>query len=91
MTGGFVYRGPVDDLIGRYVFGDFTSGNIWSIGLDEINDGQTLGLADFRNDNGIFTPDVGTVDNVSSFGLDESGNLYVVDYDGEVFVIERNP
>ena len=91
VTGGFVYRGPVDDLIGRYVFGDFTSGNIWSIGLDEINDGQTLGLADFRNDNGIFAPDVGTVDNVSSFGLDESGNLYVVDYDGEVFVIERNP
>lgn len=31
VTGGYVYRGPSESLQGLYVFGDFISGNIWSI------------------------------------------------------------
>jgi hypothetical protein len=29
ITGGFVYRGPVEPLQGLYIFADFVSGNIW--------------------------------------------------------------
>jgi glucose/arabinose dehydrogenase len=32
ITGGFVYRGTaLPQLVGRYVYGDFGSGNIWSV------------------------------------------------------------
>ena len=30
VTGGTLYRGPVAELQGKYIFGDFISGNIWS-------------------------------------------------------------
>ena len=34
-TGGFVYRGTaIPTLMGRYVFADFASGNIWHIARD---------------------------------------------------------
>jgi glucose/arabinose dehydrogenase/regulation of enolase protein 1 (concanavalin A-like superfamily) len=34
ITGGFVYQGTnYPDLNGRYIFGDFVSGNVWSIDL----------------------------------------------------------
>lgn len=32
VTGGYVYRGSaVPDLVGRYLFGDFVSGRVWSL------------------------------------------------------------
>ena len=31
VTGGYVYRGPVAALQGRYVFGDFVNPRIWSL------------------------------------------------------------
>ena len=30
VTGGYVYRGPIEELQGRYVFGDAVSGHVWS-------------------------------------------------------------
>jgi hypothetical protein len=38
--------------------------------------------------NADFTPNAGAIGNVSSFGVDEAGNLYIVDFDGEIFRIE---
>jgi hypothetical protein len=35
-----------------------------------------------------FTPIAGSITNISSFGLDQTGNLYIVDYDGEIYVVE---
>ncbi|MFB3906398.1 MAG: sorbosone dehydrogenase family protein [Acidobacteriota bacterium] len=73
VTGGFVYRGRAlrRALEGSYIFGDFGSGIIWR--LFETEDGQwereELLRAGF---------------NVSSFGEDERGELYVVDYSGIV-------
>ena len=32
VTGGFVYRGTnIPDLVGKYIFADYTSGNIWAL------------------------------------------------------------
>ena len=73
ITGGFVYRGPlISRLRGTYVFGDFISGNIW--GLNEGSPGiwtRSLLLA-----SGL---------NISSFGQDAAGELYVLDYNGTVY------
>jgi glucose/arabinose dehydrogenase len=72
VTGGFVYRGTrFPGLVGRYIFADFVSGNIFSIdsaaqGPLTLTGGFSAGL------------------NISSFGQDDVGELYVVHYgDGQ--------
>ena len=71
VTGGYVYRGDkIEALYGKYVFGDFCSGSIWSIDKDQDFEMQELMKTDI---------------NISSFGEDAEGELYVVDYSGKVF------
>lgn len=37
VTGGFVYRGDrFPELVGKYIFADFSSGNIWSLTHDSV-------------------------------------------------------
>lgn len=88
VTGGYVYRGPVEALQGQYVFADFISGNLWSIPATSLVQGQTFASSGFTLRNASFAPPTGTINNVASFGVDQSNNLYIVDYDGEIFVIE---
>ena len=38
-----------------------------------------------------FVPDVGTIANISSFGEDNLGNLFIVDLSGEVFEVVPEP
>ncbi len=71
-TGGFVYRGTaMPTLIGRYVFADFASGNIWHIARDTP---PTLTLT---TSNMLDTSLL-----VSSFAEDTDGELYVVNLSG---------
>ena len=79
VTGGYVYRGPNLALRGKYFFGDFVSERIWSI---EHDGSAATELIDWTD---AFTPDIGSIDQISSFGEDASGNLYVVDLGGQVF------
>jgi len=88
ITGGYVYRGPVEALRGNYFFGDFISANIWSIPVARISLGTTLPSSQFTLRRTEFTPNAGAITNISSFGLDQAGNLYIVDYDGEIFRVE---
>jgi glucose/arabinose dehydrogenase len=90
VTGGYVYRGPVEALQGLYIFGDFVSGAIWSLPAADLVQGQTVASASFTIRTTTFAPPPGqgTIDNIASFGVDAAGNLYIVDYDGEIFVIE---
>lgn len=88
VTGGYVYRGPVEALRNQYFFGDFVSANIWSIPLNQVNQGSTIASAAFILRNADFTPNQGTIGAVSSFGLDQEGNLYIVDFDGDIFRVE---
>jgi glucose/arabinose dehydrogenase len=88
VTGGYVYRGPVEALQGLYIFADFVTGNIWSIPVSELVVGQTVGTSRFTARRTEFTPNQGAIGNVASFGLDQARNLYIVDFDGEIFRIE---
>jgi uncharacterized repeat protein (TIGR03806 family) len=67
VTGGYVYRGTaIPGLVGRYVFGDFSSGRIWDI----PNDTQpTLTITGGGLDTSF---------NISTFAEDNDGELYVV-------------
>jgi uncharacterized repeat protein (TIGR03806 family) len=70
ITGGYVYRGTdVPELSGRYVFGDFVSGRIWALESD--------GMGGYTNEEIVF-PGV----NISSFGIDQDGEVYYTDFGG---------
>lgn len=88
VTGGVVYRGPVEALRGNYFFADFGIPNIWSIPVARVVIGQTIPSSEFTLRNAGFTPTAGAITNVSCFALDQAGNLYIVDFTGEVFRVE---
>ncbi|MEM1091903.1 MAG: PQQ-dependent sugar dehydrogenase [Pseudomonadota bacterium] len=79
VTGGEVYRGAdYPALQGRYVYGDFCSGRIWS--LQQVN-GQ------WENE---LLLDSGTIGNILTFGQDQRGNIYVSasrDLRGRIFLL----
>ena len=76
VTGGYAYRGTaVPALYGRYVFGDYCSGQIWTISRTAVAPAtKTLLLS--------------TSLNISSFGQDQRGELYVLDLGGTLYKIE---
>lgn len=88
VTGGYVYRGPVASLRDRYVFADFVRGNIWTVPFASLVDGQTLASSRFEQRNLDFTPDTGTINLLVSFGEDSAGNLFIVDFDGDIFMVQ---
>ena len=74
ITGGYVYRGKAyPALSGAYLFTDYCSGNLWVTRQVAPGEFETEQAGMFRR-------------SVSSFGEDESGELYVtVDPAGAVF------
>ena len=67
VTGGHVYRGSAfPSLRGIYLFGDYCSGRVWGL--------RKSGAA---WDNALLAD---TTLTISTFGEDESGNVYVVNY-----------
>lgn len=88
VTGGYVYRGAVTSLRDRYVFADFVRGNIWTVPFASLVDGQTLASTQFERRNEDFTPDAGTINQLASFGEDSAGNLFIVDFDGDIFMVQ---
>jgi hypothetical protein len=73
ITGGFVYRGAaVPELRGRYFFGDYCSGEVWSLRME---DGKAT---DVRRE-------PFTVPALSSFGEDARGELYAASVRGRVY------
>jgi glucose/arabinose dehydrogenase len=87
VTGGYVYRGPVAQLQGRYVFGDFVSGRIWSVAASSLVQGVTRVEGQFSDLTSTLAPDVGAINNIASFGEDARAHLYILDFDGEIFCI----
>jgi len=79
VTGGYVYRGSrLPQLAGAYIFGDYGSGNIF---LLRYEGGKvTVDSVFFRN----------TSMNISSFGVDEQNELYVVGYGGKIRKLTGN-
>lgn len=83
ITGGYVYRGPIAALQGLYFFGDFVNPRIWSIRVDAA----AGTYSEFTDWTATLAPDVGSFDQIVSFGEDARGDLYIVDFDGEIFRI----
>lgn len=78
ITGGYVYRGTrLPGLLGRYLFGDFCSGRIWTL-TPLVPDAQSA--SEWQMDELL-----DTTLNISSFGEDEAGELYVLDLRGGVY------
>lgn len=83
ITGGYRYRGTrIPSLVGYYVYGDFVTRRAWAARPDGM---------------GIWVPELiiptgSIVSSISSFGEDEAGELYVVDYsNGRIFAIDPQP
>ena len=73
VTGGFVYRGKdIPALRGRYLYGDYCSGTVWSL---RIAGGKATGIR----------REAIRVDELSSFGEDARGELYLVALGGTVY------
>ena len=69
VTGGYVYHGPqLPWLAGKYICGDYVSGTIFALERDSLGTtGDTLLDTPFR---------------ISSFGVDEAGEIYLCDFVG---------
>ena len=88
VTGGFVYRGPIEQLQGLYIFADFVSNNIWSVPAASLVAGSTAPSSSFTNRNAAFAPNAGSLTNVAGFGEDQAGNLFIVSLGGDVFMFQ---
>jgi len=80
ITGGYMYRGSaLPALVGNYFYADFCAGSVHSIqGPSGANPG------DWTN---LLSPGA----NISSFGQDARGELYIVQLDGPVWRIVPKP
>lgn len=77
VTGGYVYRGSdIPALYGTYIYGDFISGKVWSL----VRDGNKAVASEVLSSGEL----------ISSFGEDESGELYMLSYgDGELLKFRK--
>ena len=74
VIGGYVYHGAeIPALAGSYIFGDFGAGKIWRLTMDSSGAWQRVPL-------------LSGGPNMSSFGRDAAGELYLVDYGGEAIL-----
>jgi glucose/arabinose dehydrogenase len=77
VTGGRVYRGErLPEFKGVYFYGDFCSGNVWGL----LPDGMDRWVNELLFNN---------VGRIASFGVDESGEIYLVDYTGSILLLEK--
>jgi glucose/arabinose dehydrogenase len=75
VTGGYVYRGAaLPEIHGLYFYGDYCSGHIWA--------------AQFADDGWQTERFANTDYNISAFGEDEAGELYLLDHgNGVVYAL----
>ncbi len=77
VTGGFVYRGrAVSQARGRYFFGDFASGRVWTIVVD-----QGL-VTEYRRE-------PFSIAGLASFAEGPHGELYAVSIFGAIYRLVR--
>jgi glucose/arabinose dehydrogenase len=80
ISGGYVYRGRSlgSAYAGRYFFADFVTARVWSFAIttNAQGEGQASGVIEHTADLG----GTSTLGNISSFGVDADGELYIVSY-----------
>lgn len=77
ITGGHVYRGHMPEWQGVYFYGDWCSGTVWGL----------LRLPDGTFQNNVLFQGLG---NITAFGQDEAGEVYLVDYSGSILRLDAN-
>ena len=89
ITGGYVYRGRAlpSTFQGRYFFADFIAGRVWSLALtvdSASGEARATNVVEHTAELGGFL----ALGNISSFGIDADGELYIVGHSrGRVFKI----
>ena len=79
ITGGYVFRGPdAGEARGRYIFGDFVSGRVWTLGR---SNGRVTGLREVTKE----LTASGGIPTLASFAEDASGRLYAISLGGIVY------
>jgi len=79
VTGGYVYRGStILQLEGKYLFGDYCTGKVWSL---QISEGKVIDHIEWEI-SGIKEDFY-----LSSFGEDGNGELYLLNHSGEIYKI----
>ena len=79
ITGGCVYHGSrLRDLEGVYLYGDWVTGKVWGLRHDGTRVTWRRELAN-------------STTQVVCFGEDNSGEVYLVDYRGGIYLLEANP
>ena len=81
VIGGYLYRGSIKELQGRYVFGDYQSARIWSF---RLNEGKVEDFADHTAD---LQPEGGKIKFIPSFAESNSGELFIIDHSGTIYQI----
>jgi glucose/arabinose dehydrogenase len=80
IIGGYVYRGKSNPaLVGIYIYGDYCSGEIFSVRT--ANGGRVVGEPWVLKTNAA----------ISSFGEDDTGEIYMVDHKGAVYQLALGP
>jgi len=91
VTGGYVYRGRAlgPAFTGRYFFADFAQGRVWSAGLviDSQDEARVSSLIEHTAELGGSNQ----LGNISSFGLDADGELYIVSHSRGTIVAVIGP
>jgi glucose/arabinose dehydrogenase len=84
ITGGYVYRGPIAELQGKYIFADYVAGRVYAINFDRNTDPTTFNGTNYTNFQDVtalwesLIIGGGDLMRISSFGEDNAGNLYLV-------------
>jgi glucose/arabinose dehydrogenase len=86
VIGGYVYRGPIASLQGMYFYSDFVTGTIRELNFDPstnpaLFNGNNGTLADLTSLLDGLAPG-GALGHVVSFGEDNNGDLFIVDFGG---------
>jgi glucose/arabinose dehydrogenase len=87
VTGGYVYRGQAlgSEYVGRYFVADFGSARVFSLSWAPNATGGATVTGAVEH-----TAEFGDVGFISSFAVDQSGELYLVDLLGRVLKIVRD-
>ena len=73
ITGGYVYRGnSLFSLTGKYIYGDWCTGDIWALTYSE--DGN-------HTNEHLLQSDI----MINSFGVDQHNELYICSFDGTIY------
>ena len=86
VVGGYVYRGDKHyTLYGSYIFGDYCSNQIWALNKNKKGKPTLKNIKKELKKNSQSFPIT-----ISSFGEDNFGELYVVDYMGAIYKFISN-